>query len=569
MTQRPSKVLLDLPEPPTPPEPVSASDIAARLQRRYADLINAYIASARLDITGEEKNLYRDILLAAQDLSHAHGGSLLLRDEHDNTLTIVASTHLSEEIVKNTRLQMGEGVVGWVAAYEQPLLLVGELDVRRYPKAVPKPHAIGSAVFAPLVMHNRHEHVSECLGVLCLNRLVFSATLTEEDLQVVSAFAMNAAMLIHTARLYKLMQRHAYHLEHLIEINRRLSSSLQLDQVLQAVVHSALELLHCEAGSILLIDADTNELVFRTVAGPASKHLLGVRLPANVGIAGTVFRTGQPLIVNDVQADPRHYKEIDQKTAHSTLTLLAVPLMARDQVFGVIEVLNKTNGMPFNEDDCVTLTALAAPSAMALENAQLYSNLKQSFMETVRVIANAIEARDPYTAGHTGRVTRIAATIARELNWSREQLENLELGALLHDIGKIGIADDILRKPEGLTLDEYIKMQHHPIMGAQMLKGVSALQAALPYILYHHERYDGTGYPFGLSGTEIPIEGRLLTVADTFDAMTSDRPYRKALTYEQAIEEIVKHRGTQFDPEIVDALLRVYRRGDLAGPRPM
>jgi putative nucleotidyltransferase with HDIG domain len=321
--------------------------------------------------------------------------------------------------------------------------------------------------------------------------------------------------------------------------------------------------LNCEAGSILLIDPETNELVFRVVTGPASEHLEGTRLPRDVGIAGEVVRTGKPLIVNNVQSDPRHYKEIDHRTSHSTLMLLAVPLVTRDRILGVIEVLNKKGGVPFNDEDCAALTALAVPSAIALENAQLYSDLRQAFMDTVRVIANAVEARDPYTAGHTSRVTRIASEIARELQWSREQLENLEIGALLHDIGKIGVPDMILRKPDSLTSDEYVAMQQHPVVGTQMLKGVSILQPALAYILYHHERYDGTGYPFGLSGKEIPIEGRLLTVADTFDAMTSDRPYRQALSHEEALAEIVRHRGTQFDPEIVDALLRAYEHGRL------
>lgn len=551
----------NLPEPPTLPETISASEVAARLQRRYADLIAAYTASARLDVTRDEKELCREIVLTAQDLCHAHGASLMLLDESTNHLLIAASTHLSDSIVQSVRVPVGKGVVGWVAAYEQPLLLVGEIDLQRYPQAVPKPHAIGSAVCVPLVVRNAE--TTRGWGVLCLNRVAYSPALTEEDLQVATAFATHAATVLYNARRYKEMQNHTRYLEHLIAINRRLTSSLELDHVLQAVMHSAIDLLHCEAGSILLIDSDTNELVFRTVAGPASERLQGTRLPLTVGIAGTVVREGRPLIVNQAQNDPRHYKEIDQQIAHSTSMLLAVPLVVHEHILGVIEVLNKTDGTPFTPSDCATLEALATPSAIMLENARLYSDLKQAFLDTVRVIANAVEARDPYTAGHTGRVTHIAVEIARELGWSREQLEYLEIGALLHDIGKIGVADIILRKPKELTPDEYIAMQQHPIVGAQMLKGVSVLRPALPYILYHHERYDGTGYPFGLRGQEIPIEGRLLTVADTFDAMTSTRPYRQALSHEQALAEIMRHRGTQFDPEVVDALVRVYERGRL------
>lgn len=553
----------NLPEPPTLPETISASEIAARLQRRYADLIAAYTASARLDVTRDEKELCREIVLTAQDLCHAHGASLMLLDENTNHLFIAASTHLSDSIVQSVRVPVGKGVVGWVAAYEQPLLLVGELDPQRYPQAVPKPHAIGSLVSVPLRV--RHDETTRGLGVLCLNRVVYSPALTEEDLQVAMAFATHAASVLYNARRYKEMQNHTRYLEHLIVINRRLTSSLELDHVLQAVMHSAIDLMHCESGSILLIDSDTNELVFRTVVGPASERLKGTRLPLDAGIAGIVVREGKPMIVNQAQNDPRHYKEIDQQIAHSTLMLLAVPLIVDEHILGVIEVLNKTDGTPFTPSDRATLEALATPSAIMLENARLHSELKQAFLDTVRVIANAVEARDPYTAGHTGRVTHIAVEIARELGWSREQLEYLEIGALLHDIGKIGVADTILRKPQELTTDEYTTIQQHPVVGAQMLKGVSVLRPALPYILYHHERYDGTGYPFGLRGQEIPIEGRLLTVADTFDAMTSTRPYRQALSPQQALAEIRRHRGTQFDPEVVDALIRVYERGRLNG----
>lgn len=553
----------NLPEPPTLPETISAGDLAARLQRRYTDLIAAYTTSAHLDITREEKELYREILLAAQDLCHAHGGSLMLLDDATHELSIVASTHLSEHIIQSVRVPVGAGIAGWVVAYDHPLLITGEIDLKQYPQAVPKPYAIGSAVCVPLTV--RHRNAALGLGVLCLNRVVYSSAFTEEDLQMVMAFAANAATILYNARQYKEMQKHARYLEHLVEINRRLTASLELDHVLQAVMRSAIDLLHCEAGSILLIDSETNELVFRTVTGPASERLQGVRLPLDTGIAGTVVQEGKPVIVNNAQNDPRHYKEIDRQMAHSTSMLLAVPLIVRDHILGVIEVLNKTDGTPFTPSDCATLEALATPSAIMLENAKLYSDLKHSFLDTVRVIANAVEARDPYTAGHTGRVTRIAAEIARELGWSREQLEHLEIGALLHDIGKIGIADTILRKPQVLTAEEYVEMQQHPIVGAQMLKGVSVLRPALPYILYHHERYDGTGYPFGLRGQEIPIEGRLLTVADTFDAMTSTRPYRQALTPEEALAEIIRHRGTQFDPDIVDALIRVYERGRLNG----
>lgn len=356
------------------------------------------------------------------------------------------------------------------------------------------------------------------------------------------------------------LQQRATQLQNLIEISRALTASLEVDVVLLAIVEKAVELLRCQTGSLLLVDEDTKELVFKVALPPAGEQLIDTRLPLGVGIVGAVARDGKPLIVNDAKADPRHYPGIDASTTLTTQSLLCVPLISKGRVIGVVEVMNKMNGTLFDEEDSQSLAAFATQGAIALENARLYSELKRAFTETVRVMTNAIEARDPYTRGHTERVTHLALGIARELGWSRERLETLEIGALVHDIGKIGVSDSILRKPARLTKQEYAKMKTHPVLGAAMLEGVSMLRPILPYILYHQERYDGTGYPFGLKGTEIPVEGRLLAVVDTFDAMTSDRPYRKGLSQEVAIAEIVRHRATQFDPDIVDALLRVFDR---------
>ncbi len=558
--------LENLPEPPTLPEAVSTREVTTRLQRRYTDLLAMYTAGARLDVTREEKNLYNEMLATAVHLTRAHGGSLMLLDDTTDDLYIAEGYNLTHTVVVATRVKIGEGVAGWVAAQQQPLLLIGPLSPAQYPKAFPKPDRIGSSLCVPLLTRDSETAAARCLGVLNLSRNVQAPALTNEDLQLIRAFCANAANVIHNARLCKTMKLRTRHLEHLLEINHNLTTSLNLDDVLHSVMSTAVELLHCEAGSLLLTDEQTDELVFRVVVGPASKKLLGTRLPPGVGIVGSVAKDGKPLIVNDAKSDPRHYRGIDHQTSLQTVSLLCVPLINKGRVIGVLEVMNKNDRTPFHNDDLDALASLAIQSAIALENAKLYSDLKQAFTDTVRVIANAVEARDPYTAGHTNRVTEIALEMARELNWSRERIENLEIGALLHDIGKIGIADMILRKPKSLTTNEYSLMQQHPVVGAQMLKGVAVLRPVLPCILFHQERYDGKGYPFGFAGEEIPIEGRLLAVADTFDAMTSNRPYRNALSMENALEEIVNNRGTQFDPEMVDALLGVHRRGRLKTP---
>jgi putative nucleotidyltransferase with HDIG domain len=537
-------------------------DAEISLRQRIADLEALYAANVQLSTTLDWEELLEKIIALAVQLVHADYASLFQMDEYSDTLFIVRTHNLPNDLSR-TRLQIGEGIVGWVAQHREPLLFVGPLANDQYPKAFPKPHLIGSSICAPLLTPNIHNVPAKLVGVLTLSRHVDSPVLTQDNLQLIAAFCTHAGTVVQNAQTYKHARRTAIQSQHLIEVSHSLAESLDTDVVLQSILGKAVELLQCQAGSLLLVDEVTNELIFKVVSGPASEQLLDKRLPPGVGIVGTVAQTGKPLIVNDAKGDPRHYDAIDQKTSLVTQSLLCVPLISKERVMGVLEVMNKLDGTLFDESDRDLLTAFAVQSAIALGNAKLYSDLKRAFAETVRIIANAVEARDPYTAGHTNRVTAIAIEIARELGWSREQIEILEIGALVHDIGKIGMPDRILHKPEDLTQDEYNQMKQHPIIGAQMLKGIEGLRDVLPYILYHQERYDGKGYPFGLAGNAIPIEGRLLAVADTFDAMTSNRPYRDGLAAEQAIIEIQKYRGTQFDPDIVDALLVIYRKGIL------
>jgi putative nucleotidyltransferase with HDIG domain len=192
---------------------------------------------------------------------------------------------------------------------------------------------------------------------------------------------------------------------------------------------------------------------------------------------------------------------------------------------------------------------------------QRAEELNRVLMDSVGVLGNAIEARDAYTRGHTERVTRLALAIAMRLGWSDERLEQCRMGGLLHDVGKIGVPDAILQKPGRLTNEEYDIMKRHPRIGAQILAPITTLSFVVPYVLCHHERWDGKGYPDGLQGHAIPLEGRVLAIADAFDAMTSDRAYRKGMDRETAVAEVLKCSGSQFDPELVELFYDLYKEG--------
>ena len=241
--------------------------------------------------------------------------------------------------------------------------------------------------------------------------------------------------------------------------------------------------------------------------------------------------------------------------------LISQPIFVRRTLRGVINVLTRSRRqhMPAGRMDILTLLAGSAASAIA--NQKLYNDLQQSYFQAIRALTNAIEARDHYTGGHTDRVTRLAEQVAARLGWDDSQIEHLRIGCTLHDIGKIGVPDAILNKASRLTDKERERMQKHPQLGLKIIRDVDILKPCIPYLISHHERYDGAGYPNGLKGEKIPIEGRLLAVVDTFDAVMSDRPYRQGASLEVAVNELIEHAGTQFDPYLVDVFLEVLRSG--------
>lgn len=246
-----------------------------------------------------------------------------------------------------------------------------------------------------------------------------------------------------------------------------------------------------------------------------------------------------------------------------TRIFISQPIYARRKLYGIINILIISRFDELTSGQLNVLTLLSSTAAATLANFRLYQNLQESYLQAFTGLANAIEARDPYTAGHTDRVCEIAEFIAIEMGWSGNQLNDLRIGCTLHDIGKIGVPDSILNKPGRLTEDEKEKMNSHPKVGLKIIKGIKLFKKAEPYIIAHHEWYNGQGYPRELKGNEIPLEGRLLTVADTFDAIISDRPYRKGRSVLDAVKELKKYSGVQFDPEIVEIFIDLLKQGKI------
>ena len=373
------------------------------------------------------------------------------------------------------------------------------------------------------------------------------------------------------AHVIREMQGKVQQLEFLNEFSSLLNSTLDTAVVREKSLEATCNLLQCETASLFLVDEKTAELYWETALGETGKELQkAFRLPIDDrSIAGFVAMTGESLLVNDVQGDPRHAKRVKGKAAFVSRTMICVPLKAKDKVIGVLQAINRLASITprasqhewsdFHEDDKRILETLSHQVAIAIENAKLYTTLKKNFYETVEALAEAIEKKDRYTGGHTKRVVHYSMCIAKYLNLTAEQLERIRLGAILHDVGKIGIEDKILKKNAPLDKDEWTVMQTHPELGFDIMGRVEGLKDVMGGMRYHHERWDGKGYPLGLKGEEIPFLARIISVADTYDAMVSTRPYRKGLDPQIAYDEIVKHSGTQFDPVIVDAFVQEFK----------
>jgi HD-GYP domain-containing protein (c-di-GMP phosphodiesterase class II) len=382
-----------------------------------------------------------------------------------------------------------------------------------------------------------------------------------EDLVHLEGLASQMGVVVENARLFAQHGEEIRRLEALTSASSVVNSTLDLKQLLKVVMELAARTLRAEASSILLKDAATGDLLFDIATGTAADQVKTLRIPRGQGIAGYVAESGQSLLVPDCSKDVRFFKAADDKTHFVTRNMIAVPLVARGETIGVVEVINRLGGGTFTPDDQILLQALAHQSAIAIQNAQLFLDLQESFVSTVRALAQAVDAKDSYTAGHSTRVTDYSVIIAEELGLGPDDQRRVRLASLLHDVGKIGIRDSVLGKAGALTDEEFLVMKSHPSVGAAILKPVFQLAEVVPGVLHHHERFDGRGYPQGLKADEIPLMGRIIGVADAFDAMTSDRVYRPRLSDEIAIAELRKHSGTQFDSKVVKAFLAAFDKG--------
>ncbi|MCJ7605688.1 MAG: HD domain-containing protein [Dehalococcoidales bacterium] len=326
------------------------------------------------------------------------------------------------------------------------------------------------------------------------------------------------------------------------------------DQLISHIMQMTHSALNASASSMLLLDDRHQKLYFKYANGPVGPELKRLHISRQSGIAGWIVRNGKPLLVNDPEKNKNFYKQIDTVTGFKTRNIIGVPIIIENKVIGVIEVLNKADGTDFTRKDMNTMLGVASTTAIAMETTRMNVELLNSYKGTVSAVVSLADAKEISGNGHSRRVADYALKAAAELALPKEDRSDIEYAALFHDIGKLSMPDRIINKAEALTEEEWARIRKHPLIGYKLFCNIPFLKEPARLILYHHERYDGRGYPEGIQGENIPLGSRLIAVADAFDYMTTGHAHREALSKARAFTELYQNSRTQFCPVAVKAL---------------
>ena len=386
------------------------------------------------------------------------------------------------------------------------------------------------------------------------------------EILLMGGMASQISVALHEAHLYRESLQNAMELSHrvetiqvLYEIDRAILSSLDINDILETASRMAVRLIPSDSVFVGLSSKGMESFTYAAGFGVEGIDK-GDETSFDKTTAFEVVRSATPEFIADLREITELLPFERSLLDSGLLSVVRVPLIVKDKTIGFLSV-GASRAAAFSADDLYTLEKLAGQMAIGLENARLLKDLEDLFIGTISSLTEVIDAKCKWTAGHSKRVTRTARDIGEELGLDRESLKRLQIAANLHDIGKIGTYEYILNKPEKLTDDESEIMRRHAVKGAEILAHIKQLEDVLPSIRGHQESYDGTGYPDGLRGDKIPYYARIIAVADTIDSMMADRPYRPGMPSKSVISELMKYSGTQFDPEVVDAFLRLYEAG--------
>ena len=525
-------------------------------QQRARELETLVTIGQRLTGTLDLPTVLASLLDETAQIVPGHALAIMLYDSAQEELKIESARGYPGEVWRNFRVRLGEGVTGRAALTRQPILI---RDTTIAPEwlGVDGMPVSGSEMAVPLVFRDR------LVGVINVESQQ-PAVFDEHHLRLFAAIADHAAIAIENARLFEETRQRTQQLALLYDagltLNRVLDSRVQLEFLIKI----AAKALHAERGDFFRYDSAADVLRFELGLGYPEQVEKAIRacefpLGEERGLVGWVGKNHLPLNLPDVAADPRWISfESDESRIHSALW---VPIEHEGELLGVLNV-STSRANAFTPHDERLLVLFANQVAVAMLNARLYEQAEQNRLEmtaayeaTIEGWSRALDLRDKETEGHTQRVTTMAVRLAWKMGIRGVELVHIRYGALLHDIGKMGVPDAILLKPGPLTREEWQIMHQHPACARDLLLPIMYLRPALDIPFCHHEQWDGVGYPRGLSGEEIPLFARIFAVVDVWDALRSDRPYRPAWSEAKAREHIRSLAGTHFDPKVVQAFL--------------
>ncbi len=511
----------------------------------------------------DSKSLHRAILKLLVELTGAQGGAIYQYQSHEEELLCYGTINVPSNVV-------GEHYsikIGLLSSQTQKAAITHYDNLQNLPEWRHTPSAriypeAHSLLVVPFVLDG---------NLLALAELLNPEKAPYEQLTFVTE---RLSTEIEKAIQMHVHWHHNARLQTLIAIIGELTSTLDRDRLWRLIIEYAAELLDAEASSLFLLDQERHELVLHLASNWREVPVEKMRLPANKGIIGEAITSGKAVIAQDTRTDERHYQQVDSQSGFVTHSALAVPMRVHslslgagmgeraEHIIGGLEAINKRKAQ-FNARDAHLLSLLANQAATITEVAELYFGANELFLDVIAALVSSIDAKDPYTEGHSRRVSDFSVAIATELGLSQDFVHNLRIGSLLHDVGKIGVPDALLSKPGRLEDIEFQTMKQHPTIGWHIMSHVRLLKDVLPAIIEHHERLDGSGYPKGLKGDEISLQGRIVGVADVFDALTSDRPYRAALSSEETLDYLRQNTNTLFDQRCVEALTQAYLKGEI------
>ena len=526
-------------------------------ERRNRQLTRLVELSVTLNSTLDLDALLQLVTATATELLNCAGASILLFEEREQRLYFAASTGSDPRKLAEIPVPIDKSLAGKIFSENRSIILNDAAhDPRHYSQASARVHLqVGSLVGVPMLIKDK------VIGVLeAVNK--HEGNFTEEDESILSVTATHAAIAINNARLFRDAERRARNLESLRDINDAVLNNLDIRLTLPQILAHVQERLGVDATDVLLLNS-SNSLVFAEGRGFRTKEMQQVVLEKGNGHAWRAVLDKNVVSIPNLRSSKPITSRFGLFNGEDFTAYYAAPLIVKGSATGVLEVFHRKE-LDADHDWLDFFQTLANQTAVAIDSATLFSdlqrtnaNLRLAYDATIEGWSHALDLRDRETEGHTQRVTTLTIRLASAYGVGEEDITHIWRGALLHDIGKMGVPDAILRKPSSLTEEERDIMRMHPQYAYDMLAPISYLRPALDIPFCHHEKWDGTGYPRRLAGEEIPIAARLFMVADVWDALRYDRPYRKGWSKEKTLAHIRELSGTHFDPQVVEIFLRI------------